>query len=207
MRRWLKRVSLAAGVFFIVAAAVLWIGTQRQRRAVTSLQQRLASSRRASPSTSASHATLPTPVGRYLQWAVPEGTQLDIVTLSQEGSLRTDVQSDRWMAFRGTHLVSAAAPRFLWNARVAVAPLIHVRVIDSLFDGVGSGHVSLLSAIPVSTDSDTPEMNSGSLRRDQALLRHLHRDGSQEVSPHSRSTTPLSWNPSSGLTNLIRNAQ
>ena len=53
----------------------------------------------------------------------------------------------------------------MWNARVEVAPLLHVRVCDALVEGRGSGHVSLLSAFTVSSDSGTPEMNAGSLHR------------------------------------------
>ena len=49
--------------------------------------------------------------------------------------------------------------------RVSVVPLMHVRVFDSLLNGTGSGRVRLLSALPVATDSGTPEMNSGSLHR------------------------------------------
>jgi hypothetical protein len=53
----------------------------------------------------------------------------------------------------------------VWNARVVVARLLHVRVLDSLIEGRGAGHVSFLSAFIVSADAGTPEMNSGSLHR------------------------------------------
>jgi hypothetical protein len=53
----------------------------------------------------------------------------------------------------------------VWNARVAVAPLLHVRVRDAYLEGSGSGHVSLMSAFGVSAASGTPEMNSGALHR------------------------------------------
>jgi hypothetical protein len=48
---------------------------------------------------------------------------------------------------------------------VSVAPLIHVRVLDSFVEGVGAGHVYVGSAILVARDAATPEMNSGSLHR------------------------------------------
>ncbi len=46
-----------------------------------------------------------------------------------------------------------------------MAPLLHVRVRDSLVEGMGSGQVSLLSAFTLSADAGTPQMNSGSLHR------------------------------------------
>jgi hypothetical protein len=58
-----------------------------------------------------------------------------------------------------------AAPGFLWNARVQVAPLLHVRVRDSLIQGTGAGQVSLMSAFTVSAAAGGPEMDSGSLHR------------------------------------------
>jgi hypothetical protein len=69
------------------------------------------------------------------------------------------------MSFEAEHIVVPPATGFVWNARVRVAPLTHVRVRDALLEGRGSGQVSLLSAFTVSADTDTPEMNSGSLHR------------------------------------------
>jgi hypothetical protein len=108
---------------------------------------------------------LPAPVARYLRWAMPQDLELDAVRLVQTGSLRTDAQSDRWMPFSATHLVVPRATGFVWIARVAVAPAIHVGVRDAFVEGTGSGQVSVMSAFTVSADGGTPEMNSGSLHR------------------------------------------
>ncbi len=85
--------------------------------------------------------------------------------ITQTGTLRTDATAGRWMAFEAEHLVVPAATGFLWNARVQVAPLVHVRVRDALVDGIGSGQVSFMSAVTVSTTTGGLEMNSGSLHR------------------------------------------
>jgi hypothetical protein len=69
------------------------------------------------------------------------------------------------MSFEAEHVVVPPATGFVWNARVRVAPLLHVRVRDARIEGRGTGHVSLLSAFTVSADADTREMNSGSLHR------------------------------------------
>jgi hypothetical protein len=67
--------------------------------------------------------------------------------------------------FEATHTAVPAATGFVWNARVSIAPLLHVRVRDSFVEGQGSGRVTILSAFPVASDGGTPEMNSGSLHR------------------------------------------
>lgn len=165
MHRWVKRVGVGAGACLVAAGAVVWIGGRRQQRLTVSLRQRLAASAGSRASASSTPASLPRPVARYLEWALPRGVDLDMVTLTQEGTLRTDVRSNRWLPFTATHLAAATTPGFLWNARVSIIGPLHVRVLDSLLDGVGAGQVSLLSALPVSTDGSTPEMNSGSLHR------------------------------------------
>lgn len=165
MRPWLRRTIIAATLLAAAAALALWIGVGRQQRFASSLERRLAPERAAPPSPRLAHESVPAPVARYLRWALPEGAELTTVRIQQQGWLRTDVHSARWMPFTATHIVTASPPEFFWNAQVTVAPLIHVRVFDTLVDGAGSGQVSLLSAIPVSKDADTPEMNSGSLHR------------------------------------------
>jgi hypothetical protein len=61
--------------------------------------------------------------------------------------------------------VAPGATGFVWNARVEVAPFVHVRVRDAFVEGRGSGHVALLSTLTVASDAGTPEMDSGSLHR------------------------------------------
>lgn len=164
MRRWLRRVGVLAAVA-AAAGTALWLAVRQQKRVAASFEQRLARSSALPPPTELLRRGAPAPVERYLRWALPEGAELTTVRLEQEGSLRTDVQSRRWMPFTAIHVVTASTPGFFWNARVAVAPLIHVRVFDTLVEGIGSGQVNVLSAIPASKDQGTPEMNSGSLHR------------------------------------------
>jgi hypothetical protein len=168
------RVAFAAvglGALALVAATVAatWMGTRRQQRRLAADLERLihAGEAAAAPSTVgvSPRADLPSPVARYLRLALPAPTTIREVRIAQVGTLRTDPASDRWMPFEAEHLVIPAAPGFLWNARVHVAPLLHVRVRDELVDGTGSGQVSLLSAFPVNSAAGGPAMNSGSLHR------------------------------------------
>lgn len=68
------------------------------------------------------------------------------------------------MSFSAAHAADGGAPRFIWDARVNVLPLLHLSVVDSLIDGVGRGRVSLLG-IELSSAEGTPEMHSGALHR------------------------------------------
>jgi hypothetical protein len=164
-RRRIIPVSLA--VLAIGAGAALWLGGRRQSLAraeqVAHLTQ--AGAAGATPIDPANLDGLPAPVARYLRWALSGRRSLRLVRLQQTGTLRTDTTSDNWMPFEAEHLVAPHAPAFLWNARVRIAPLLHVRVRDSYIDGRGAGHVALLSAFTVGSDAGTPEMNAGSLHR------------------------------------------
>ena len=108
---------------------------------------------------------IPAPVARYLAWALPGDRLIAVARLAQSGTLRTEPDSGNWMTFEAEHLAAATAPGFIWNARVSIAPLIHVRVRDALLAGRGSGQVALMSAFVVGGDEGTPEMNLGSLHR------------------------------------------
>ena len=153
----------------IVSAVVLgvWFGSRHQLRAAAAQAGRLTHAAMSVPPENrlADLDGLPPPVERYLRRALPQAASMRLVRLSQTGILRTDIGSSRWMPFEAEHLVAPGAVGFLWNARVTVAPALHVRVRDAFIEGEGSGQVSLLSAFPVSADANTPEMNAGSLHR------------------------------------------
>ncbi len=54
---------------------------------------------------------------------------------------------------------------FVWDAKIDIAPFLHVRISDSFLDGVGAGNLSLMSAISIASDKNRPELNSGALYR------------------------------------------
>ena len=160
---------LAALAVVVIAVVAVWDGARRQRSALTADTERLirAGAARASGLAIGDGALgdLPPPVARYLRRALPLRKAIQEVRITQTGTLRTDATTERWMAFEAKHLAGPPATGFLWNARVRVAPLLHVRVRDVLIDGIGSGQVSLMSAFPVSAATGGLEMNSGSLHR------------------------------------------
>jgi hypothetical protein len=156
----------ALAVAVLALAVATWIGSRRQQKALAAELDRLirgGAVRAQAGTLGLEH--VPAPVARYLRLALPSLQTIRQVRIQQTGALRTDASSARWMPFDAEHIVAPAATGFVWNARVRIAPLLHVRVRDGFIDGRGSGQVSLWSAFTVSEDGGTPEMNSGSLHR------------------------------------------
>lgn len=150
-------------------AYAMRLGAARHARATARLQAQLL--RRAPESafvraSAGSLADLPPPVARYFRHVLPQSRQpIRVVRYKQRGTLRTDTTAQRWMPFSATQIVVPSVRGFLWDARVEMAPALHLQVLDSYIDGQGSGRVSLLSAFRLGESSGGVEMNAGSLLR------------------------------------------
>ncbi len=163
----MKALAVIGILLAIVAIAAGW-GYRSQRRELQDLEARLL--RRPLPDfpveTRSDDAPLPAPVARYLQLALGENrTHPETVEIHQSGELRTDEMSERWMPFTATHLATPRGCGFIWNARIRLAPLMHLRVLDSLVDGQGAGQAILQSVLKVAEETNSPQMNSGALHR------------------------------------------
>jgi len=164
---------LALALLIGILALAVWGGTYRERRALSALIDDLAGAESLGTESLGEGGqagvhesdSLPAPVARYLEWALPRRQPIRRLFLRQTGVLRTDPRSQRWMSFEAEQRVNPRSIGFVWNARVAIAPFLHVRVRDAFVAGQGSGRVSLLSAFPVAADGGTAEMNAGSLHR------------------------------------------
>jgi hypothetical protein len=163
-----KITVIALGAIALVFAVAVWLGSHLQQRALSQLIEAFieASSADSARVDFDGFADLPAPVVRYFSRVFPRGQpNIRLAQFRQVGALRTDIHSDRWLPFEASQIVAPAATGFLWNARVDIAPFLHVRVRDALIAGRGSGHVLLLSAFTVASDGGTLEMNSGALHR------------------------------------------
>lgn len=149
-------------------AALAWLA-QRQRRSLQCAVDAVVSAARSRPPSAPAtslDAALPAPVQRYLRHVLPEpSTMVHLARYTQTGALRTHTRSRHWLAFKATQWVAPAATAFVWDARVQLLPLLHVRVRDSLVGGFGSGQVALMSALPLARTGANLPMNSGALHR------------------------------------------
>lgn len=169
MAPWAKTTLFVLGVLVAITAIALWLGVRSQQRELTQLGAEL--DRVTGPPHTGlidlkSFNGIPAPVARYFTRVLQQGQpHIELARFQQAGTLRTDVNSDRWYSFEAVQTVAPPAVGFLWNARVAMAPLLHVRVRDAFIAGRGSGQVSLLSAFNISEAEGNPEMNAGALHR------------------------------------------
>jgi hypothetical protein len=161
------KTAIILGSLAVGAATAVQIGARRQRRSLARMVAELERhSGDGAPDLSQDTGALPPLVGRYLARVLPRGPRaIRVARFEQRGEIRTDADSPRWLPFEATHIVTPSAPGFVWNARVRLAPLVHVRVRDALVQGAGSGHVALMSALTLSAARGNAAMNAGSLHR------------------------------------------
>ena len=109
---------------------------------------------------------LPAPVQRYLAKAIPEGQPyIHFVELKQIGSLRMSENSKKWQSLKATQHFTTNPPGFTWDAKVQMAPLITVRVLDMYKQGAGILRAKLFNTFTVADESGTKEMDTGELIR------------------------------------------
>jgi hypothetical protein len=111
-------------------------------------------------------AALPPAVARYLQRALPQNYRLiRRVHLKQAGTLRASAHSTRWLRFEAEQVTQPLTLAFKWDARVRIAPLLHLGVRDGYSGGKGASSVKLMSVLRVASDAGGPEINAGALHR------------------------------------------
>lgn len=109
---------------------------------------------------------LPVPVRGYLLNALgSEARPLEALEMQQTGMLRSDPSSERWLRFRANQRTWPQLRQFDWDARIRLAPLVHLRVRDAYAGGIGQGQVHLWSWLKLAADRDSPELNAGALHR------------------------------------------
>lgn len=109
---------------------------------------------------------LPEVVQRYFRRVFQDSTSINTqsVKLSQEGQLRTSKEG-HWMSFSASERIAADERSFQWKAKVKIPMGLHIKVVDSFKGGIGTGQVKLLSIIPLGSETNRVELNSGALHR------------------------------------------
>ncbi|WP_254764360.1 DUF6920 family protein [Natrinema marinum] len=109
---------------------------------------------------------VPAPAARYFRTVLEEGQPYtQTVRLRQRGEFRLGGADGSWKRLEATQHVTTRPPGFVWDATIAVAPLLSVRVVDLYARGEGLLRARLRSAIPVASAGPSPEMNEGELVR------------------------------------------
>lgn len=159
---------VAAGLAGLVGL-VLAYGAARWRRSSRQWLGRLAVAQRPSAAVTvdfAALAELPPPVQRYFRTVLRDGQpRITGVEIEHQGQFDLGESVAQWKPFTSRQRVVLDRPGFLWDARIAVAPGVAVRVHDGYAAGEGRLHASLLGLIPLADLTGPGEVARGELFR------------------------------------------
>lgn len=167
---WVKLGLIAAAVLALVVGLVVLavvIAQWRFERAWQQEVERLAAriGQAGAPVPEALDA-LPTPVQRYLRFAMPDGIRrIGHVRFTHGGAFRLQPGGD-WLPMTAREHLFAGRPGFLWNARIRMAPGLPVIVHDHYAEGRGGVDPRLLGMVPLG-QAGGPQVAQS------ALLRYL----------------------------------
>jgi hypothetical protein len=149
----MKWMAVATGAMLAVFALLAAFGAWRWNAGTRALIDRLEAARRpALPSRFDSARDLdglPPPVQRFFRAALADGTPLvAALSLEHRGTFNLAAEGpDRWIPFTSTQRVTTRRPGFVWDARMAMAPGLTVRVHDAYVAGEGILHPAVLGLV------------------------------------------------------------
>jgi len=164
-----KVLALVALVIVVLVAAALLYASSRWDSGTVRLRARLEQAK--GPITPLTCDLtgldrLPAPVERYLRLVLRPGQPMIAAAhLRHTGTFNLSDSSQRWVPFTSDQRVITRRPGFDWDARIAVAPGIAVRVHDAYIGGEGLLHAALLAMFPLVIQRGTPELAEGELMR------------------------------------------
>lgn len=169
MTLWIKVPIIALILFSILITITLLIGKKKRKIEHAKLIEKIVNQSSIEQTLKVHYTSLndlPKPVQKYFRNVLTNGQSFIKTTwLEQIGELKVTPQSKDWSKFKATQIISQDNVSFLWDAKINIAPLFHVRVRDSLIEAMGEGNVYLMSAISLGSDKNKPELNSGTLYR------------------------------------------
>ena len=107
---------------------------------------------------------LPAPVARYFAFALSPGQRM-IARAHLRSAGTFAARPNAWAPFTAEQDVHTEPPEFVWSARIAMLPLVPVRVRDSYVAGEGSMRAAVGGLVPIVNQHGTPEIAAASLQR------------------------------------------
>jgi hypothetical protein len=162
-----KLAGLAVGGAAAGATLAVATGAARWNRETARVLARLSERSRDHARDEAADAeldSLPPPVRRYLAYALAPG-QRPIRRARVDHSGEFAMRPGRWARFTSVQHFTTDPPGFVWDARIAMAPVVGVRVRDSYLGGVGSMHGAVAGLVTVVSEEGTREMAASALWR------------------------------------------
>lgn len=153
-------VGLGVGLVLVFAAL-------RWRRNLDALRARLVGGASSGPDVDESSLdSLPLPVARYLRFALGDGRPgAATARLTSKGEFRRGEAADAWIPFKADQVFTTAHPGFVWDARMRMAPVVAIRVVDAYVGGSGTMRAAVMGVVPVVDAPDTPVLAAAELSR------------------------------------------
>ena len=166
---WQRMLGIVIAALLIVAGLALAWADSRWQSDTHALRGELAASRQ--PITPARFDArelegLPAPVQAYFRRVLKDG-QLMIAAarLTHSGTFNLGQTEPRWSDFTSDQIVTTRRPGFDWDARIAVARGLTVRVHDAYVAGEGRLIAKLMGLVTVADMRGTPAVAQGELMR------------------------------------------
>ena len=210
---WLKWMAVAATALLAGLALLTAFGAWRWNAGTRALVERLDAARRPLQPARYDAARdldgLPRPVQRFFEAALADGSPLvATVSLAHRGTFNLAADGpDRWIPFTSTQRVTTGRPGFVWDARMAMAPGLAVRVHDAYVAGEGVLHPAVLGLFSL-TDLRGASPEPGGVAHGEFMrfvaeaawypTALLPRQGARwtAVDEHAARVGPCGWRPS-----------
>ncbi len=109
---------------------------------------------------------LPKPVGRWLETIGLVGQErLLFVEFTQNGSMRMDPETDKWMESEARQVVNVAKPAFIWHVDLSMMPIMNTKGRDLFFQGEASMDIRIGSLIRVVDEKNNEKLDESALQR------------------------------------------
>jgi hypothetical protein len=171
---WLPWLALALCSLAVTASGLWAYGSKRWAVNIRALTHSLEAARIDDKARSESPARfnsrelqdLPAPVQRYFRAVLKEGQPIvSALTIEMTGTFNMSTITERWMPFTSRQRVVTCRPGFLWDARIAMAPGLAARVVDSYVAGEGLLHAAMLGLVTVAKVHGGGEIARGEYMR------------------------------------------
>lgn len=171
---WFKGLLLLVALLALAAAGFTALGNWRWAASTSALTERLEAGR--SPASDAALPArytpreiegLPAPVQRFFRATLKPGqAMVAAATVEHSGSFNMAATgAPQWKAFTSRQRVVIRRPGFLWNAQMAMAPGVGVRVHDAYLQGRGLLHAAALGLFSVARLEGEGEIARGEFMR------------------------------------------
>ncbi len=159
-----------AALVAVAVASVTIVGvssflTEREIEGHKAIVRQIADGSRSASIDPAVMQALPTPVRRYLDFAVPDKTiGYRVVNIEAEGNFRRPLTED-FARTTASQTIAVRTPALLFAATTPIVPGVWARAYDFFADGRMEMRAKIASTLTVVDESATDELNRTSLRR------------------------------------------